>query len=52
MIEIVEPPREIRCGCCRALLRFTKDDVESEIGFLSVRRFIICPACGDKVVIN
>lgn len=52
MIEVIEPPRKVRCGSCGALLRFTKDDVKSEIGFLSVHRFIICPACGDKVVIN
>lgn len=52
MIEVIEPPRKVRCGCCGALLRFDKDDVKIEIGFLSVRRFIICPACGDKVVIN
>lgn len=43
MIEVIEPAREIRCQCCGALLRFCKDDVEIEIVFLTVHRFIICP---------
>lgn len=52
MVKIIEPPRQVRCGVCMALLEFSRDDVQVELGFLSVKHYLFCPCCGSKVNID
>ena len=59
-IKVIEngTRRQIRCSKCNALLSYRMDEdviLEPVGDFLSwrgVRKFIICPVCDEKIVLN
>lgn len=59
MVEVLEHGDKtvVDCTLCGARLRFSKNDIKQEEVFESqrcsyFRNYIVCPDCGEKVIIE
>ena len=58
MIKVLEHGvRKITCPHCKAKLQYEQEDIQEEIvtaflGENEVRKYIICPDCGEKIILN
>lgn len=55
MIKVIKygNKRRTYCGNCGALLEFEKEDIKTvRTGINEDERKIICPACGESVIIE
>lgn len=59
MIEIIKAgtKNRVECNNCGALLSYTKEDIKVHEEFVSqrdsyIQKYIICPQCSNKIVLN